>query len=275
MKNKDLLGLGVILIVIGFIHLTPGQKWLDLVQQKGRNGDTIIARNRSWSDLTVFLEVTGSNFNTSHPIPLKAVIAPHTETPILRISPRDNQAWSYRYTYKSYWGNINARPDPILTYDLPYPSGSGFKVIQSYNGSSTHKLGDTYCIDFVMPEGTPVCAAREGTVAMVEDSFNSGGYHERFRDMANFIHIRHADRTTAIYVHLKWRGATVQPGQWVARGQVIGYSGNTGYSGSPHLHFGVFTIVSPFFEGKSFPVKFRTGQGTQSLLREGDTYTAL
>ncbi|MBI3823877.1 MAG: M23 family metallopeptidase [Planctomycetes bacterium] len=59
----------------------------------------------------------------------------------------------------------------------------------------------------------------------------------------NVIGIRHDDNTLAQYLHLRKNGARVKKGQRVAQGEVIGESGNVGYSTSPHLHFEVTRYI--------------------------------
>ena len=59
------------------------------------------------------------------------------------------------------------------------------------------------------------------------------------KDM-NEIEIKHSDGTYASYSHLKYKGAFVRKGARVKRGQLIGLSGNTGWSSKPHLDFCVF-----------------------------------
>jgi murein DD-endopeptidase MepM/ murein hydrolase activator NlpD len=76
--------------------------------------------------------------------------------------------------------------------------------------------------------GTPVRAAMDGTVS--DTGYNSG--------LGNFVVLSHHAGWTSVYGHLQT--VSVKSGQRIAAGQRIAYSGNTGYSTGPHLHFSVF-----------------------------------
>lgn len=82
-------------------------------------------------------------------------------------------------------------------------------------------------IDFLCPVGTPILASESGTV--VYAGWKNGGY-------GYCVFIRHSDHNTTIYEHLL-STIPVAVGQKVARSQIIGYSGSTGNSTGPHLHF--------------------------------------
>ncbi len=83
-------------------------------------------------------------------------------------------------------------------------------------------------VDFSVPTGTPVYATGDGIVQLAGVS---SGYGKNIR-------LRHpkAKRTT-LYAHLSRFAEGIRPGARVERGDVIGYSGSTGLSTSPHLHY--------------------------------------
>ncbi len=134
---------------------------------------------------------------------------------------------------------------------LPYPGylaawrlvkGHG-KCIQGVNGRSTHRGTLCYSFDFKLAVGTPVLAARGGTIAAVVDHFRGGGAKAHLAPRANFVAVRHSDGSYARYYHLKEKGSLYKVGERVGRGQQIAWSGNTGYTGGPHLHFDLVNLL--------------------------------
>ena len=154
-------------------------------------------------------------------------------------------------------------------YELPFEPGRSFRVLQGYGGSHSHTGDSHFSIDFAMPEGTPICASRSGVAYRVIDHFREGGSHRSFKPKANTIHILHADDSVAAYVHLSYRGSCVRAGDPVTVGQVIGYSGNTGWSTSPHLHFHVADAISR----RRTPTHFRTAELGITTIETDSWYT--
>lgn len=95
---------------------------------------------------------------------------------------------------------------------------------------------ETPGIDFRIPAGTPIHAAGPGTVVGIEEDCKPGDRWCSGR-RGNYVEIAHPAGRHSRYLHLRPRGAAVTLGQQVARGQVIGYSGSTGDSTGPHLHY--------------------------------------
>jgi murein DD-endopeptidase MepM/ murein hydrolase activator NlpD len=91
-------------------------------------------------------------------------------------------------------------------------------------------------VDFAAPIGTPVKAALSGMVVAAGNMDLAG--KGRCRAYGKWIMIQHANGLSTLYGHLSLLGVT--KGQSVSTGDVIGYSGNTGATTGPHLHFGVY-----------------------------------
>lgn len=153
-------------------------------------------------------------------------------------------------------------------YELPFEAGSQFRVSQGYGGDYSHTGDSHYSLDFRMPEGTTICAARSGVVYRVVDHFAEGGTHPSFKPKANAIHVLHVDDTIASYLHLMKKGTFVRAGEFVSIGQPIGASGNTGWSGQPHLHF---HVADAFFH-KRTPTVFNV-DGQADILKPNRWYT--
>ena len=138
-------------------------------------------------------------------------------------------------------GDPVARPAESHLYALPFPAGTQYTLDQGFDGHFSHDTADSrYALDFGVPEGTAVLAARDGVVMQVEDDFRGSGTDAaRFGDRANYVRIVHDDGSMAVYAHLAPGSMLRRPGDRVVVGQLVGKSGNTGFSTGPHLHFSV------------------------------------
>jgi murein DD-endopeptidase MepM/ murein hydrolase activator NlpD len=89
-------------------------------------------------------------------------------------------------------------------------------------------------IDLRASIGTPVYASQSGTVIGIANT----DIVKRCYSYGKWVMVRHENGLSTLYAHLSlWN---VSMGQKVNIGDLIGYSGNTGYSTGPHLHFGVY-----------------------------------
>jgi murein DD-endopeptidase MepM/ murein hydrolase activator NlpD len=150
--------------------------------------------------------------------------------------------------------------DTSYIYELPYEEGKRYLVVQGYYSNFSHK--NEFSLDFKMKKGTKVCAARGGVVVGMYENSNIGGAKAKYMNDGNYVTIEHEDGTFAGYWHLDYQGALVERGDIVEKGQVIGLSGNTGYSAFPHLHFWVYDYRDGF---TTLPTRFRTSKGVKYL----------
>lgn len=113
---------------------------------------------------------------------------------------------------------------PVSNKDLTRTaSGWGYRIHPIYKIRKFH-----YGMDFTAPTGTDIYVTGDGTVEKIENDKRGYGTH---------IVINHGFGYKSLYAHLS--AYSVQRGQKVKRGDVIGNVGNTGTSTAPHLHYEV------------------------------------
>jgi murein DD-endopeptidase MepM/ murein hydrolase activator NlpD len=151
---------------------------------------------------------------------------------------------------------VAATPKASHRYQLPFDRRVHWIVGQGVSNSN-HTGSNEFALDFAMPEGTEVLAARPGRVARVVDGFTRCCLPIERSGESNMVLVLHSDGSFAMYVHLR-PGIPVKEGQRVKAGDLVGYSGNTGYSTMPHLHFQV-SIRSAPTRFTSVPFRFANG----------------
>ncbi|MCC3298304.1 VCBS repeat domain-containing M23 family metallopeptidase [Arthrobacter caoxuetaonis] len=123
-----------------------------------------------------------------------------------------------------------AQAAPGAPFKLPYPAGFGYQITQSPSSSFSHNDNyNRHAVDIGMPTGATVVASAAGTVYSSGWDGGGGGY---------MVLINHGNDRCSQYAHLK-TNPLVGYGQSVAQGQHIGYSGSTGNSTAPHLHWNI------------------------------------
>lgn len=131
-------------------------------------------------------------------------------------------------------GNIaTIATDSTYTKPVNGPVSAGFEGYPGHGG-----------IDFAVPEGTPVHAARDGVVTIAQANHPWMGWQG-----GNAVLIQHEDGMHTGYAHLSQINVSV--GQKVKQGQVIGLSGSTGLVTGPHLHFEFLPANPDFSNGHS------------------------
>ena len=243
---------------------------------KERDGDTttLIMKSDYACEFTVSFEANLKNMTAVPPLPLTMDAAGRSSFVLVRLRRTDRRlAWRYdNLHYYCQLGGRRSSTSNDADYAMPFKPGR-YVVMQGPRGGYSHFAGSgsENAVDWTVPEGTVVCAAREGRVVGVRQDSTVGGPDRKFRPFANYVIIKHADGTFADYVHLKTGGALVKIGDEVAMGQPIGLSGQTGFTSAPHLHFSVFQAI----DGKTkltLPFRLKTDHGTFTEFIRGRAY---
>lgn len=262
----------VILCCIPCKNLAQSKESVELYWE-GENPVKVFARNSNIYPVTVEVKFDLTNLESVKRNPVIMGVPALSEVLVTNLHKKEiHLGWSFDTEVKFYMGDVNARHDDRFVYRLPYRTGSEYRLAQGFDGHYSHKGEQRYALDFELPTGTEVYAARGGIVVDLEKQHHRGGTLEFYLPFANYVTIMHNDGTFADYVHLRKDGVTVQIGDEVRIGQHIGYSGATGFASGPHLHFSVKRVIRG---GRyvTIPVKFRTNDGIVELL-EGKLYTS-
>ena len=233
--------------------------------QKDRDGATFWGRNDGPAPVSVLIRFpVQENLRSDEALPAAAVVPPRSSKKIVRLSRMEERgAWRYESSWSWRAGDYTARPDPQARYRVPWLDGRAFTIGQAPGGRiTTHdNPWSRDAIDINMPEGTPVLAARDGVVIRTVDEYSEGRLDESLRDKANIVRVLHDDGTMGEYVHLMHRGVAVKVGERVAAGRILGYSGSTGFSAGPHLHFAILRVAreGDRFQYVSQPFEFYVG----------------
>jgi hypothetical protein len=132
---------------------------------------------------------------------------------------------------------------------LPTPPGESWRILQGY-GCGTHNAWDRYSLDLAQVDGptynAPVRAAAAGEV-----------WHWEGR--SGTLILSHGGGFFTMYTHMA-RAVTTQQGRRFDAGETLGFAGDRGSPGVPHLHFTAFTANRDGWSGrKSVPLSFAEG----------------
>lgn len=125
-----------------------------------------------------------------------------------------------------------------LTFPVVYLGG--------YEGDHKEDVGSHLAVDIRVPEGTPIVAIANGIVTKVKRQNSGFGYHL----CINHSHVPSypdTNNTTSLiscYNHLS--EISTEEGDFVYKGDLIGKTGTTGTSTTPHLHFQIDKTTAPW-----------------------------
>ena len=159
----------------------------------------------------------------------------------------------------SNWGKWHWIPGKVGKMDeLTFSSPLKEKFLPDFGPGSgeTHTKEYEFSYDFSVPEGTTVYAMEAGIVIRVIQKYTEAHQDKKRMGEVNKVEILHQDGSVAAYVHLKANSVPVNLCDKVLSGQIIGLSGNTGFSTGPHLHV---DVTRPIGAGKfrTIPIGFR------------------
>jgi len=206
--------------------------------------------------------------------PLKKTAATRTGRRLIPVplavikSPEANLRWMKRWIRRQF----------IQRTTLSFPFMGKWVVLQGNDGEWTHKDTGRYAWDFVIRDsegkqtkglglqltefyafGLPVLAPAPGVVFAVENNVedNPPRSASTERYWGNYVVIDHGNGEFSELSHFKQGSIVVVPGQRIARGQSLGYCGNSGRSPVPHIHFQL--QISPAMGSPTVPARFAEG----------------
>jgi murein DD-endopeptidase MepM/ murein hydrolase activator NlpD len=197
------------------------------------------------------------NMSVKRHTPRRALVPAAGELRVLSMNQTHKRSgYSYAWESRSVLGDPQAEHTPTEPYLLPLPPDKTFYISQAFLGEATHAshVQSEYAVDFPMPVGTAIHATRSGIVMDVSGDFFEGGTSEKMMEQANYVRVLHDDGTMAVYAHLELETVRYPIGKRIERGQILAFSGNTGFSTGPHLHF----VIQKNFgmELRSIPFEF-------------------
>lgn len=243
--------------------------WLEKTGPKDNPGFFVINNYYAPIEMEVRLKQSKNALSTPN-LPRTFIVQPGTSRTLFKLASINKyRSWQYALQSRYTIGSPLANHNEFANYSPPFARNTSFRISQAFGGKFSHQdKQNQYAVDIVMPVNTPIHAARSGKVIEVNDDYFNSGTNKAYNSRANSIRILHEDGSMAIYAHLALETTQVYAGLNVSTGQLIGYSGNTGFSTGPHLHFAV--QINTGMELNSIPFTFSDRNGTVAKPLSGD-----
>lgn len=209
LKKSDLLKVGQSLVIFG---IKPEVKESINKEEKAlAKKDTSDTKEEKKQEVVKKQEEKEEPKQVAAPVP---VVSVPVEVPPQKVIEQPIQQPEPQTPAGQPDGNIDSG------YIWPFPKGIG-RVSQGLHADQAY--------DFAAPIGTPIYAVQSGTVLIAKPTGYNGGY-------GRYVVINFTDGRQAIFGHMSEVVAVA--GQFVKKGDIIGYVGSTGKSTGPHLHLG-------------------------------------
>jgi murein DD-endopeptidase MepM/ murein hydrolase activator NlpD len=148
---------------------------------------------------------------------------------------------------------------------------NGAGVLSQGIRGETHRGRMEYAYDLQTNIGTPVYAMRAGRALLMEDRYPDNGGGTENISKFNYVLIEHDGGYRSAYVHLQHGfqdKVQTKVNDTVERGQLIGYSGNSGWSSGPHLHVEVDEPGETHAFSQTVPFAIAEACGPGSIARK-------
>lgn len=247
---------------------------------KTKDGETevVIVRNEGYAPVEVNLKVFGEGFQSSEQWPITARLPPLTEESVARLYPvKSGKPMFSSVSFTFLIGDRQAKINQEFNYLLPFRDGTILDVVDNkgpgfLKGHASPSV--EHAIDFGVPTGKIVTAARDGVVIKTRNDNPSGiaefGVISSDQiEIANHVMILHDDASIGFYAHLYNGSLEVSEGMRVQAGQKIGLAGSVTNSRNNFIHFAVMRTTESGLV--TIPVKFRDPYRNVRLdLRNGE-----
>ena len=163
----------LVFVICCFSFIAMSQQDISVFYEKNARGYILYASNRLFCPVSISLDLDLQNLIFSPLNQKRTPIPPTTEKfklGILRVQDY-RLANKFSFRFNGTIGDVNVQEvATAYEYDLPFQKRQEYLIFQGYNGMSSHK--NINALDFKMPEGTAIVAAREGVVIKVVQENN-------------------------------------------------------------------------------------------------------